>query len=90
VATALVATSALAQSPHSQPAASGGESLAELWVEPSDLEQRNLLFGAGGAEAVPDPEARYTLLFRDTTGFSRGYDVRDPKGGSGASPVWKL
>ena len=61
-------------------AAPSADALADLWIEPADLEQRNLLYGAGGAEAVPDPDARYTFLSRDTTGFSHGYDVRDPQG----------
>jgi len=53
-----------------QDAAPSAQALAELWIEPADLEQRNLLYGAGGAEAVPDPDARYTFLSRDMTGFS--------------------
>jgi hypothetical protein len=81
VLAALSGTRAVARSPHSQQAAAPiSGSLAELWTEPTDLEQRNLLYGAGGIEAVPDPEARYTFLSRDTTGFSHGYDVRDPEG----------
>jgi hypothetical protein len=54
----------------SQGAAPGADALTDLWIEPADLEQRNLLYGAGGPEAVLDPDARYTFLSRDTRGFS--------------------
>jgi hypothetical protein len=40
----------------------------------------DLFHGTGGAERVPRPDARYRLLERDATGFSRGWDVRGPDG----------
>jgi hypothetical protein len=54
--------------------------LAELWQEPADLAQRNLLYGPGGRALVPDANARYTVLEVDKNGFSPGYEVRDPQG----------
>jgi hypothetical protein len=80
VSAALMATTGAHSQDSSESAAVGPEALAELWTEPADLEQRNLFNGAGGAEALPDPDARYMFLSRDTTGFSHGYDVRDPQG----------
>lgn len=81
VSAVLMAATPRAHSLHSaQGVVLSPEAVTELWTEPADLEQRNLLYGAGGAEAVPDPDARYTFLSRDTTGFSHGYDVRDTQG----------
>lgn len=54
--------------------------MAEFWQEPTNLTERNLLHGPGGAELAPDPESRYTLLEADDKGFSPGYDVRDERG----------
>jgi hypothetical protein len=53
--------------------------VAELWSDPGDTRQ-DLFYGAGGAELVPSPDVRYEFVDRDETGFSRGYDVRDPQG----------
>jgi hypothetical protein len=84
VSAALLAVTASARSQDSRPAAQGAtlnpRVVAELWTEPVDLEQRNLFYGASGADAAPDPDARYESVSRDTTGFSRGYDVQDPQG----------
>jgi hypothetical protein len=54
--------------------------LAQLWIDPVDLESRNLFDGPGGAALAPDPSAVYELVKVDDTGYSAGYDVRDPKG----------
>lgn len=54
--------------------------MAQFWLAPADLAQRDLLHGPGGAALAPDPNDRYVLLDTDTTGFSRGYDVRDEAG----------
>lgn len=53
--------------------------LSELWVEPKDLETRDLFYGAGGRRGGPSSTA-YELVKKDTTGFSPGYDVRDAQG----------
>ena len=54
--------------------------IAQLWVEPRDLEKRDLFHGAGGAALAPDPSAPYELVKIDDTGYSPGYDVRDKRG----------
>jgi hypothetical protein len=54
--------------------------LEQLWVEPADLESRDLFHGAGGVQLAPDPSAAYELIAADDGGFSPGYDVRDPQG----------
>jgi hypothetical protein len=56
------------------------EKLAELWVRPSDMGARDLLHGAGGADAAPAVNATYSWMSTDTTGFSGGYTVRGPDG----------
>ena len=54
--------------------------LDQLWVQPSDLQSRDLFHGSGGPKLAPDPGARYELIAVDDSGYSPGYDVRDPKG----------
>ncbi len=54
--------------------------VAQLWVEPRDLETRDLFHGPGGAKLAPDPSAPYELVSIDNSGYSAGYDVRDPRG----------
>ena len=54
--------------------------VGQLWLEPHDLESRDLFYGPGGASLAPDPSAVYELVAVDDTGFSAGYDVRDPQG----------
>jgi hypothetical protein len=51
-----------------------------LWVEPRDLESRDLLHGVGGRTFAPDPSVPFELLAVDSSGFSPGYDVRDRQG----------
>jgi hypothetical protein len=62
------------QIPPGQPAA-----IAELWIEPSDLQTRDLFHGAGGTSLVPRDPA-YTFVARDTSGWSPGFDVRSRDG----------
>jgi hypothetical protein len=52
----------------------------QLWVDPVDLESRDLFHGAGQEALAPDPAARYELIAVDDTGYSPGYDVRDAEG----------
>jgi len=54
--------------------------LSQLWIEPGDLETRDLFHGPGGAERAPDPSVPYQLVAIDDSGYSPGYDVRDPRG----------
>lgn len=56
------------------------EKLAELWVRPADIAARDLFHGPGGADAAPGPNATYTWVSTDTTGFSGGYTVRGSDG----------
>lgn len=53
--------------------------LAELWMEPADLEQRDLFYGPGGRELAPG-ERHFEFVALDTKGNSQGYDVRDSDG----------
>jgi hypothetical protein len=50
-----------------------------MWQEPTDLESRNLLLGAGGEEMKPDI-SKLTFIEQKTGGFSTKYRVRDAKG----------
>jgi hypothetical protein len=54
--------------------------MSELWIEPADLERRDLLFGPGGLQEAPRPAGRYEYVDRDLKGFSKGYDVKDERG----------
>jgi hypothetical protein len=58
-------------------AASEGASV-EFWREP--IGRDDLFFGVGGREAAPDPDATYTLVKRDESGFSTTMDLRDGRG----------
>ena len=62
-----------------QGAPADGE-LAQLWHEPSDPQSRDLFYGSGGKALVPDPRQRWEYVAADTTGSSRGWDVRDEHG----------
>lgn len=54
--------------------------LAELWTEPADLAQRDLLHGPGGVQGQPDPRDKFEFISADVSGASPGFDVRDSKG----------
>lgn len=54
--------------------------MAEFWQEPTDAPQRDLLNGAGGAGLAPNPNATFTLIKADPSGFSPGLDVKDDQG----------
>ena len=55
------------------------EDISTLWVEPRDLETRDLYHGPGGRDLVPR-ETTYEFIARDTSGMSPGFDVRDGQG----------
>jgi hypothetical protein len=59
---------------------SGPVDIRELWVEPVDLSDRNLLHGSGGDGQAPNPDATYEVISVDQSGYSRGYEVRDGSG----------
>jgi hypothetical protein len=54
--------------------------IGQLWMDPVDLESRDLFNGPGGAQLAPNPSARYDFLEVDRVGFSAGYTVRDDQG----------
>jgi len=47
---------------------------AQLWVDPAPG-ARDLFWGVGSSRHAPDPDATYTLIAKDETGFSVSYDV---------------
>ncbi len=53
---------------------------ASLWVEPPNLEERDLFIGPWGAKNAPDPAAVYSFVERKHTGVNLGLTVRDPEG----------
>jgi hypothetical protein len=79
--TALTVVVACATPPKAQ---SEGD-LAELWQEPVDLLQRDLLGGPGGTGLAPRPDGRYEFLAFKTSGTNPGYDVRD-----GSGRIWSV
>ena len=58
--------------------------MAQFWVEPTDLAQRDLFLGPWGAEHAPDPDAAYQFDEKKKQGllggFSPGYTVDGPGG----------
>ena len=50
-----------------------------FWHAPEDIEQRNLVLGAGGEEMKPDI-SRVTFIEQKKGGYSTKYRVRDAKG----------
>lgn len=59
-----------------------------FWRAPEDIEQRNLLIGAGGEEMKPDL-SRLTFIEQKTGGFSTKYRVRDAKGNEWIAKIGK-
>jgi hypothetical protein len=54
--------------------------VSQLWVDPRDIETRDLFHGAGGAALAPNPSIAYQLVAVDDSGYSPGYEVRDRQG----------
>jgi len=61
---------------------------AVLWREPTDIEARNLLNGAGGDALKPDL-SKVTFLKDETGGYSTKYRVRDAAGNEWVAKVGK-
>jgi hypothetical protein len=59
-----------------------------LWREPTDIESRNLLLGAGGDAMKPDI-SKLTFIEQKKGGFSTKYRVRDAKGNEWIAKVGK-
>lgn len=79
LATMVVTTAACSHTLRTTTVAGTASPLTELWVNPADLETRNLFTGPvhlGG----PPADRRFQFVSVDTTGFSRGYDVKDGQG----------
>ena len=53
--------------------------IAQLWVDPGPA-PRDLTFGVGGRRYAPPPDADYSFVGKDDTGFSASYDVTSPDG----------
>jgi hypothetical protein len=67
-------------SPHAQPQSISSGDIGELWQEPTDLLQRDLFYGPGGAALAPPNEGTYQFVAFKTTGTNPGYDVKDASG----------
>jgi len=59
-----------------------------LWREPTDIESRNLLLGAGGEEMKPDL-SKLTFIEVKKGGWSTKYRVRDAKGNEWIAKIGK-
>jgi hypothetical protein len=59
-----------------------------MWHQPTDLESRNLILGAGGEEMKPDI-SKLTFIEQKTGGFSTKYRVRDAKGNEWIAKIGK-
>jgi len=52
---------------------------AVLWVEPTDLEQRDLFYGPWGRENAPDPLDTFKLVEHKRSGVNLGMTVKDSR-----------
>ena len=59
-----------------------------MWKDPTDLESRNLILGAGGEEMKPDT-SKVTFIEEKTGGWSTKYRVRDAKGNEWIAKIGK-
>ncbi|HJY29823.1 MAG TPA: hypothetical protein VJ306_17465 [Pyrinomonadaceae bacterium] len=59
-----------------------------MWKDPTDIESRNLILGAGGEEMKPDT-SKVTFIEQKTGGFSTKYRVRDGKGNEWIAKIGK-
>ena len=53
---------------------------AVIWHPTIDVNQLNLVYGAGGKEDAPSPDAKYKFKKEDMSGTSPKFDVEDDKG----------
>ncbi|HEX8183497.1 MAG TPA: hypothetical protein VF747_02060, partial [Blastocatellia bacterium] len=51
-----------------------------LWMEPTDIESRDLFHGPGGAQGAPEPSGKFTFKQRSSSGTSEKIIVEDDKG----------
>jgi hypothetical protein len=66
------------QANHRQDRPAARAPMLQLWRNPTDLAQRDLRWGPGRAASAPLANAVYTVVKRDATGYSPGYDVVGP------------
>src|SRR5689334_14819765 len=59
-----------------------------MWKDPTDLESRNLILGAGGEEMKPDI-SQVTFIEQKKGGWSTKYRVRDAKGNEWIAKIGK-
>jgi hypothetical protein len=52
----------------------------QLWVEPTDIATRDLLYGSGGKKHAPNPNGVYTFDKEDMDGTNPKFDVTDQDG----------
>lgn len=62
------------------PAPVSAPDIGALWAAPADVARMDLLAGPGGPADAPDPRDSFMYVDRDSTGYSRGWDVRDSRG----------
>jgi hypothetical protein len=51
-----------------------------IWRDPGDVSSLNLIYGIGGKEDAPDPDATYTFVEEDMNGTSPKFRVKDANG----------
>ena len=66
--------------PHAYRQENATVDLSELWQEPVDLLERDLLNGPGGPALAPNASTPFQFVSLKITGTNPGYDVRDPSG----------
>jgi hypothetical protein len=59
-----------------------------MWKDPTDLESRNLILGAGGEEMKPDI-SQITFIEEKSGGYSKKYRVKDAKGNEWVAKIGK-
>ena len=53
---------------------------AVIWRDPGDMASLNLLYGAGGKEAAPNPNGHFAFVKEDMQATSPKFDVKDDQG----------
>ena len=53
---------------------------ASMWIEPTDLESRDLFYGPWGKENAPDPNGVFELVELKHSGVNLGMTVKDSQG----------
>lgn len=77
----VVALIACAPSPQAQPRPDLAPEIAHLWQEPTDLLERDLYHGPGGAALKPpSTDGSFEFVAFKTSGTNPGYDVKDSSG----------